>query len=281
MMRVSRVPVADSLSLANGNHKLIVQAPELASDCRAGQFAMVSPGRTSSVPAPLLKRALAVYRVSDQKVTFLLRVVGDGTAALAGLRPGDTVELVGPLGNGFELGEGAGMRYLVAGGIGIASFYLLAEELAQTNRPVCLVYGARTSADLVGIEDFEALGIPACVSTEDGSRGDEGLVLMALERACAQHGLGDARLDVCGPTAMMRAVAEWGVQRGIPAGISVENRMACGFGVCLGCTVKTAGGFRLACTHGPVFDAEGFVWEDGTVFQAPPRAGGGSGAVHG
>lgn len=258
--------VIENRQLPGNGALLVLQAPEIARRCLPGQFVMAAEEAGMDQPFPLLKRALAVYstRFEGQEgvLSLLLKVVGDGTRRLVSLRPGDQVSLVGPLGNGFSLQEGRGkVCYLVAGGIGIASFYLLAEELlAQGGRP-SLVYGARSRQDLAGIGDFEALGLPVYVSTEDGSRGIRGLVTSALQEAVTDHSGKPAIIYTCGPTPMMQAVSRWAAARSLPCRISVENRMACGFGVCLGCTVLTAQGYRLACTHGPVFDSAHFVWE--------------------
>ncbi|HSR69865.1 MAG TPA: dihydroorotate dehydrogenase electron transfer subunit, partial [Acidobacteriota bacterium] len=251
----------------NENYLLAVEAPEMAGECRPGQFVMAAEESGALYPSPLLKRALAVYsrrwQGRDGVLTLLLKVMGDGTRRLASLRAGDRVSLVGPLGNGFSLDEAAGREsFLVAGGIGIASFLLLAEELAARGERAVLVYGARSASDLIGIDDFERLGMPVYVSTDDGSRGIRGLVTGALDRAFREQAPRSPLILTCGPTPMMKAVAGWSGQLGLPCRISVENRMACGFGVCLGCTVKTQQGYRLACTHGPVFEAESFVFSE-------------------
>ncbi len=266
MSRLLEAPVIGVEAFALGNSLLALEAPEIAGPCKPGQFVMISAQTGLSQPFPLLKRALAVYstdygRRKGSVVSLLLKAVGDGTRQLAALRPGDRAELVGPLGNGFDVDEVRSRRvFLVAGGIGIASFYLLARDLAESGKQVHLIYGARSSRDLVGIEDFEALGLEITVTTDDGSRGIQGLVLSGLEKAAAGCGSDDSIFYACGPTPMMQAVAAWCAKRGAPCRISVENRMACGFGVCLGCTVRTADGYRLACTHGPVFDAARFEW---------------------
>jgi dihydroorotate dehydrogenase electron transfer subunit len=114
---------------------------------------------------------------------------------------------------------------------------------------------------MVGLEDFRQLEIPVIPTTEDGTLGRRGLVTAALGDCLAELPAALANLYTCGPNPMMQAVSAMAKERGIPCQISVEMKMACGFGVCLGCTVKTRGSYRLACTHGPVFDADDFVWE--------------------
>jgi len=219
-----------------------------------------------NLPFPLLRKALAIYSLPNSehgRITLLIKVVGDGTAKLAGAEPGSTIGLIGPLGNGFETNLPPSQKALiVAGGTGIASVFLLAEHLTKNNHPVHLVYGARQAEELVGLKDFELLGITSTITTDDGSRGMQGQVTQGLQHYLQQDVGDKAMMYTCGPTPMMQAVSRVAKDWGIPCQISVEVKMACGFGVCLGCTVKTRHGYHLACTHGPVFDAADFVWEN-------------------
>lgn len=249
------------------NFLIAVEAPKIAAACKPGQFVMAALEEPLSHPAPLLKRALAVYSVEEHeglphRITLLIKRVGDGTTRLLNARPGDRLSLVGPLGNGFELdSEPGGSHLVVAGGIGIASVFLAVQALSRAGEDVRLIYGARTSRDLVGLDDFRRLDIPITATTEDGSQGLHGLVTEGLREVLAEVGANRCALYVCGPNPMMEAVAAIASQRNIPCQISVEVKMACGFGVCLGCSVKTVQGYRLACTHGPVFEADTFIWE--------------------
>jgi dihydroorotate dehydrogenase electron transfer subunit len=253
---------------------LVVEVPPIADAAQPGQFVMAAVHGEGTVPSPLLKRALAVYARLPAggvfaRIGLLLKVVGEGTRRLASVLPGDTLDLVGPLGRGFDLERAAGkINLVVAGGTGIASVCLLVERLLRRGEEVRLIYGGRTSRDLVGIEDFEALQVPVTAATEDGSRGVRGLVTDALVSCLASLPAPLVNVYTCGPNRMMQAVSDLVVPLGIPCQISVEMKMACGFGVCLGCTVKTREGYRLACTHGPVFDAEGFVWEPTAALEA-------------
>lgn len=259
--------VIDNQRLPRDYSILTIEAPEIARSALPGQFVMAAVADSGPIPSPLLKRAMAIYTLPDERgenslLTLLLRVVGDGTRRLASLRPDETVEIVGPLGKGFDLDRAQGkLNLLIAGGTGIASVYLPARSLIRSGEEVELIYGGRTSDDLVGLSDFEALGIPISLTTEDGSRGQRGLVTGALEARLEQLPAHLVNLFTCGPNPMMQAVAGIARQHKIPCQISVEIKMACGFGVCLGCTVKTTSNYRLACTHGPVFDAADFIWE--------------------
>ncbi len=240
-----------------------------------GQFVMVGAGARASVPRhdPLLPRPMAVFRdlgpveggaASECDVELLYRVVGRGTTLLSEAAPGDTLSIVGPLGEGFPLGDlgtGGGPALLVGGGTGIASLYELARALVHAGRNVVVLLGARSREDLIGRVDFEALGLELVCTTEDGTEGQPGLVTEPLAARLSTHGA-TASVFAVGPTPMMRACAILAAQHDAACLVSLENPMACGFGVCLGCAVPRAeGGFSLVCRAGPVFDACEIDWE--------------------
>jgi dihydroorotate dehydrogenase electron transfer subunit len=240
---------------------------------RPGQFAMLSAGAQPAAHRtdPLLPRPMAIYRSeagdSGAEVEILYKLVGRGTALLAEALPGQRVAIVGPLGQAFPPPESGERVIIVAGGTGIASVYELAAQLAGAH-PVEVLFGARTASDLMALEDFEALEISLRVATEDGSAGVRGRVTDLLESALeAPVGGADLpgsgrRVYVCGPTAMMRRCAEIAIQREVPCIAALENAMACGFGVCLGCAAPLKrGGYALVCRDGPAFDASEIDWE--------------------
>ena len=269
MSHILEAEVVESVRLAGPNFLLSVRAPEIAANVRPGQFVMASVADGLSLPHPLLKRARAVFSVEPEEglpsiITLLVKVVGDGTRRLASMLPDERMNLIGPLGNGFSsTGPPDRVHLLAAGGIGIASFYLLAEELRRSGQDVHLLFGARTAQDLVGLEYFERLRIPILLTTEDGSAGVKGLITGGLEQYLRKFVDRTTALYVCGPDRMMQAVSALASLQQIPCQISVESKMACGFGVCLGCTVETVDSYRLACSDGPVFDAEKFIWQEG------------------
>jgi len=247
---------------AGANHRLLLRIPGWPGFA-PGQFAMLSPGARGAVPRsdPLLPRPMAVYRQHPAngapQVEILYKRVGRGTGLLAEASPGQRVGVVGPLGRPFAAPEPGERALLVAGGTGIASVYELARRLAGRAR---VLLGARGVDDLMGLDDFAALGAELRIATEDGSRGFAGRVTALLEEALAEPG--PARVFACGPTAMLRRCAELARARGTPCVAALENHMACGFGVCLGCAAPLrAGGFALVCCEGPVFDAERIAWE--------------------
>lgn len=243
------------------NHRLRLRAdgwPGFA----PGQFVMLSPGALGAAPRtdPLLPRPMAVYREGPEpgSLEVLYKRSGRGTALLAEAGPGERVRLVGPLGRGFGAPPAGAPALVVAGGTGIASVYALVRALAGSHA-VCVLLGARTAEDLMGEDDFAALGVVLRVATEDGSRGTRALVTQLLEEALAETPR--AHVYTCGPTPMMQRCAELAGERGAPCAASLENHMACGFGVCLGCAAPLAsGGMALVCCDGPVFDAAGVDW---------------------
>jgi dihydroorotate dehydrogenase electron transfer subunit len=201
---------------------------------------------------------MAVFRREGPALEVLYKVTGRGTALLAAARPGERVRTVGPLGRGFALPPAGERALLVGGGTGIASLFDLAARAAARG-PVEVLLGAKGAAELMALEDFRALGVEPRLATEDGSAGRRGLVTELLAEALAA---GPARVYACGPTGMMRRAAELAARAGRACVASLENRMACGFGVCLGCAVpRSEGGYALVCRDGPVFGAEALRWE--------------------
>jgi len=233
-----------------------------------GQFLMISPGAVSAARRtdPLLPRPMAVYReCGPERIEVLYKVTGRGTQLLGEARSGQVLRVVGPLGRGFAEPDDGVQPVLVGGGTGIASLYALAERLVESHSRPIVLFGAGRASDLMGVEDFEALDADLRIATEDGSRGTRGRVTELLEAALAETG--PARVYACGPTPMMRRAAEIAEGAGHACSVSLENHMACGFGVCLGCAAprreKDARGaaFALVCRDGPVFDSRSLAWD--------------------
>ena len=246
------------------NRRLVLALPEWPGNA-PGQFVMLSPGERGSAPRfdPLLPRPRAVYRAravaGGTELEILFKVHGRGTALLADADPGSRIAVVGPLGTPFPDPPAGARALIVAGGTGIASVYELARRLHEQDVSVRVLLGARTAADLMGVADFAACGVDLAVATEDGSRGERGLVTRLLEDALP--GSGDTVVYACGPTPMMAATAQIAERHGAVCWASLENPMACGFGVCLGCAAPLrSGGFALVCRDGPVLRAQDVAW---------------------
>ncbi len=253
--------VVENACEGGGNHRLRIGVPGWPG-FEPGQFAMLSPGAIGAAPRtdPLLPRPMAVYRDFGDEVEILFKRSGRGTALLGEARPGERVRLVGPLGRPFAPPRPGERALLVGGGTGVASLYELARRLVKEGGDVAILLGARSAADLMGRADFDAFGNRVRLASEDGSVGARGLVTDLLEAELARGG--PNRVYACGPTPMMRRCADLAAAANAAACASLENHMACGFGVCLGCAVPLrAGGFGLVCRDGPVFATGDVVWE--------------------
>ena len=219
-------------------------------DPQPGQFYMLSSADGWGGGAderPYLPRAFSYARVHEGELSFLLEVVGPGTARLASLRPGDGLGLVGPLGVGWRP-PGEGTRpLLVGGGIGAAPLICLEEELGS---PTVLL-GFRSAAHAQAAALFR--GSPE-LATDDGSAGRQALVTDLLREQLDEDGA--ATVFACGPHPMLESVRAICADAGVPAQLALESGMACGFGACFGCVVPTRDGYIRLCVDGPVLDAE-------------------------
>ncbi len=231
-------------------HLLWARAPELATAARPGQFVMVCCGQGYD---PYLPRPLSIHRMDRAagKIALLFAEVGRGSRWLAQRQPGDTLDIVGPLGNGFALPDRPGARLLlVAGGIGIAPLMALADAGLAAGHSVTLLYGVATAARLYPSE-LGPSGVEVFVATEDGSAGLKGMVSHLL--SC--HLKDTDCVFACGPVDMYRALGQVKhLLEGRSVQVSMEARMACGLGACFGCTIETSHGPRRVCHDGPIFE---------------------------
>ena len=264
----TRATVIDNRADGGGGFCLTLSVPGWPG-ALPGQFVMLSAGPCTSVERwdPLLPRPMAIYRGHQPapaggiaEIQVLYKATGAGTRLLAEALPGQSVRVVGPLGVGFPPPNPGQRVCLVGGGSGTASLYEWAVQCART-QPVSVLLGARRAQELIGLKDFEALSVDLRCATEDGSLGTAGRVTALLEPLLVDVKPDEISLYVCGPTPMMRACSSIASRAGIRCIVSLENNMACGFGVCLGCAVPLAkGGFSLVCKAGPVYDAGDVDW---------------------
>lgn len=252
-------------------YRMKILAPGMAKLARPGQFIMF---RAQGMAEPLLRRPFGIFQTGKlpgdcdglpdkEFVEILYKVVGRGTAIMRELHEGDRVEVLGPLGQGFEPTDWKKEQILVGGGIGLVPLYMLASELVKTSR-VRLLLGGRSRKDVLMVTEFERLGVETYVSTDDGTLGEEGPVTRVLERKLSRFP--EAAVYACGPMPMLEAVAAICKSRQVPLQVSLEAFMACGVGACLGCVVKGAGHteeqphYLCTCKEGPVFWAEELDW---------------------
>lgn len=246
--------------LTSGYWALELEMPSLAEWARPGQFVHV---RVPSLDQVSLRRPFSIFGVNHGVLKILYKTVGRGTEHMNRLAPGDPVQVIGPLGNGFPL-EPCGEPVLVAGGYGVAPLCFLASRLPR--KGVVLI-GGRGAADVLAVEEFERLGWTVNVATQDGSLGEKGLVTALLDREIARLKVsGEAvELYACGPDGMLRAVGERAISAGCRGWLSLDKHMVCGVGACLACVqnLKREDGstwIGRVCHDGPIFEAREIVW---------------------
>jgi dihydroorotate dehydrogenase electron transfer subunit len=245
--------------------RFTLESPGIAREALPGQFVMV---RVSETGHPLLRRPLGIHARRGTTISLFFNIAGLGTELLARKQEGDRLDLLGPLGRGFSLGpqeKAENSDLLVGGGRGIAPLYFLADELHRAGHKVRVLYGARTSPDIPFKDFFQAACWETIFATDDGSFGFRGFVTLLLQQELEKKGIG--RLYACGPDSMLKEVGRLAALQGVPAELSLEARMGCGFGACWGCVKKIRRRGReewlKICEEGPVFQAEEVAWDEG------------------
>jgi len=233
-----------------GPYDLVAVEDESGPAPLAGQFYMLAAARAwgGDGGRPHLGRAFSVCRARDGRLEFLLEAIGPGTERLGHMAPGDDAWLVGPLGIGFRDPAPGGRALLVGGGIGVAPLVIWADALQARGTPALTLLGFRSAPYAEAARLFEGQTV---VATDDGSTGRQGLVTDLLEERLAP---GD-EVFACGPPPMLEAVRRICAARAVPGQLALEAGMACGFGACFGCVVRTRHGYRRLCVDGPVVAA--------------------------
>ncbi len=221
------------------------------------------PGQFVMVEIPdhdvFLRRPFGIVRLEDGLAEICVKIVGKGTAALSRAPAGAPIRATGPCGKGFELPDKGKAAILVAGGYGIGPIMGLCERLLARGNGVSVYYGAQSASNLLYLEELNGAGAKVVLSTEDGSRGERGLITDFLKKGIS--GVKDPALFSCGPHGLLAAVAKLGMAAGAATQLSMDSYMACGMGVCMGCVCKDAkGNFVRVCREGPVFDARELKW---------------------
>jgi dihydroorotate dehydrogenase electron transfer subunit len=235
--------------------ELTLAAPEIAERAEPGQFVAFAIGGESS--ALLLRRSIAISTAEDGQVTVVVSAAGPGSTWLTERRPGDTVDVVGPLGRPFPPAPQGARALLVGGGYGAAALVGLAARLRADGHAVDAVAGAAGADRLCSVQELTELADRVAVTTDDGSSGRQGLVTLATDELLPDAGV----VYACGPMPMLRAVADAATARGIPSYVAVEESMACGIGVCMTCVLPIVGEdgktrFSRSCVEGPVFGGD-------------------------
>lgn len=275
-------------------HCITLNCPEIARAAKAPQFftmacrPLLTPSRTAhadDIPLdPLLRRPLGFHRVFPEKGEFeaIYKIAGRGTQLMAGLKPGDRVRVLGPLGN-YVLPEDvkSGTALLVGGGVGLPPLCFLAETLQKAGKEPIVIVGARSKETLIApvaaqtlkrpigrigqvksLEPFVERRIDCAVALEQPEAGFfEGLVTVLLEKYLQLKYENGVEIFTCGPVEMMKAVAAMTAQKNVKCTVIMESRMGCAIGACQTCVVKTTGGYKRVCIEGLLFDAKDIVWE--------------------
>ena len=259
--------ILENIEVAPDHYRMEIEAPFVPERALPGQFVML---KVTDGLAPVLRRPFGIYTVNKGRGSFeiIYRVVGEGTRLLSEMADGATIDVLGPLGNGFDLGLAGEQPLIIAGGVGVPPLFSLAKALVDRAEKPVVIIGGRTADDLLSIDAFKEIGIEPLLATENGSAGHRGYVTAIMEERLGE-GSTPSAVYSCGPTPMLKRVGEIAIAKGIPCELSLEAVMACGFGVCLGCVIKTrpSGGgsgydFSRVCCEGPVFDAKEIVWDE-------------------
>jgi len=240
--------IIKNFGVAVDYYKMVLDAPSIAKRARPGQFINI---RVSEKYEPLLRRPFSIHRVSDSKIEILYEVIGKGTELLSHKKSGGKLDVLGPLGNGFDLNSKPIKKaILVAGGMGVAPLNFLAERLSKYNTEVLI--GAKKRNQILCEKEFKKLGCDVRIATDNGSRGFKGLVTTLLKKSLTNKNK-PSIIFACGPKPMLKEIIKISKRNRISAQVSLEEHMACGIGVCFGCVVKTKNGYKKVCKDGPVF----------------------------
>ena len=261
---LSRKEVAPNIFLIK------LSTPSVTQEALPGQFIHI---KCSTDNYPLLRRPLSIHRIDKEKgeIYILFQVVGEGTKLLAQKEVGDNLDILGPIGNGFNIYPESKKIMIIGGGIGVAPLLALCEESTREGKEVRVLIGALKKELVIGEENFRKSGAKVDVATDDGSYKYKGLVTDLLEGSIREGWLAD-QIFACGPKLMLRKIVDISLDSHINCQVSLEERMACGIGACLGCVckIKTKDKkedkvkyeFKRVCIDGPIFEGSEVVWDD-------------------
>jgi dihydroorotate dehydrogenase electron transfer subunit len=242
---VSNEPLSDEI------YRLTISAPEISNQAKPGQFINI---KVSDSFEPFLRRPFSICNIVDDKIQIIFNTVGKGTKLLSNLKPGDKIDILGPLGKSFNVDEEFNLAIILAGGLGVAPFPFLTKILKEKRKDIISFIGARTKSQLIldGLENVY-------VATDDGSYGYKGTVIDLLKLNLSKFDP-PYKIFACGPTPMLKALVKLCDELNLNCEVSVETPMACGTGICQGCAVKTRESkYKLACKDGPVFNIKEII----------------------
>jgi len=248
---------------------MTVRVAHLFETPHPGQFAMI---RIAGLNEPFLSRPFSIYSFSrgqnNCSLQFLYQVVGKGTQILAGLISGSQIEINGPLGNGFDMASARSHVVLLAGGIGIAPLFSLMQSLAavRSGRYITLYFGAKSKNSVIGIHPAGKFCNNITICTDDGTEGEKGLITQVFRREMRKYKPEKTSIYACGPKPMLKSLALLLLTKDFDCQVSLEERMACGTGACMGCVVALRDErnrlmYQRVCADGPIFNLRDILWE--------------------
>lgn len=243
-MKQSIFTVLENLPLTETVYRMVLTGDTEAITA-AGQFVNVR------LDGMFLRRPISVCDCVRDRLVLVYKVVGHGTEAMSRMKPGQKLDLLTGLGNGYDLDAVGEKPLLIGGGVGVPPMFMAARKLREAGKPVTVILGFNTAEEVFFEEEFRALGCEVKVTTVDGSKGIKGFVTDAMES-------GYTHFITCGPEPMLKAVYKKSETSGQ---FSFEERMGCGFGACMGCSCKTVTGYKRICKDGPVLRKEEILWE--------------------
>lgn len=251
MYKQGKYPITEKCATARGIFDITVKCPEITAQAQAGQFAQIA------AEGFFLRRPISICDINKETGTirFVFEVRGKGTEKISELNKGDMIDIIAPLGKGFKVLESDKKALCIGGGIGTPPMLGIAKEYGER---AAVISGFRTAAVAILQEDFKAAGCETILCTDDGTAGIHGFVTAALEEY-----LKSKKADIiyaCGPMPMLRGIVDIAQKHGIETQVSLEQRMACGVGACLGCVCRTVKDgkeiYSHVCKDGPVFDSK-------------------------
>lgn len=236
--------IKENRKIAENTYQMIFEA-DYKEEIKAGQFVNIK------IDGFFLRRPICVCDYSNKDITIVYKAVGAGTQKMADMKPGEKIDVLIGLGNGYNLDKSGRCALVTGGGTGIASVYCAAKQLVKSGKSVIAVLGFNTADDVFYKEEFARLGVTTYIATVDGSEGKKGFVTDIIKDIDYTYAY------VCGPEAMLKAVYDTITTLGE---FSFEERMGCGFGACMGCMCKTKYGNKRICKDGPVLEKEEIIW---------------------
>ena len=238
--------IIGNTALTESVFKMVLQG-DVSAITASGQFVNIK------LEGLYLRRPISVCDLGENTLTIIYKAVGKGTEQMSKMQPGEKLDVLTGLGNGYDLSLAAEKPVLLGGGVGVPPMYLLAKQLIAQGKKVSVILGFNTASEVFYEQEFKALGADVTVTTVDGSCGTKGFVTDVMKDIDYTY------FYTCGPEPMLKAVCKTSVTSGQ---MSFEKRMGCGFGACMGCSCKTLTGYKRICKEGPVMKKEEILWED-------------------